>query len=157
YRAETLLRGLPASVRGILAAVGRSVAPLLPQELNAVTRRLSRFAYLANQSPSARLLGMYTWTPPDGIRDLFVDPEPWGGPKAFAATFAAFGNGNVLDAMMKLDQRYDLMSLNLCYTDRMSMAAGIEVRVPFLDFDLIRLMNSIPVSLKIRRGQGKYI
>jgi asparagine synthase (glutamine-hydrolysing) len=58
---------------------------------------------------------------------------------------------------MKLDQQYDLMSLNLCYTDRMSMAAGVEARVPFLDFKLVRMMNSIPPNLKIKGLQGKYI
>ena len=58
---------------------------------------------------------------------------------------------------MKVDHQYDLMSLNLTYTDRMSMAVGVEARVPFLDFDLIRVMNSIPVDLKLKCRHGKYI
>ena len=41
--------------------------------------------------------------------------------------------------------------------DRTSMAHGLEVRVPFLDRDLVRFAMSIPVDLKIRRNRTKYI
>ena len=64
---------------------------------------------------------------------------------------------DVIKNMMKLDQRYDLMSLNLAYTDRMSMASGVEARVPFLDFDLVRVMNSIPSSIKMKKDIPKYV
>jgi asparagine synthase (glutamine-hydrolysing) len=41
--------------------------------------------------------------------------------------------------------------------DRVSMANGVEVRVPFLDRDLVELAFSIPPELKYRNGAGKYI
>lgn len=41
--------------------------------------------------------------------------------------------------------------------DRTSMAHGVEVRVPFLDRELVRFAMGIPADLKWRRGQGKYI
>jgi asparagine synthase (glutamine-hydrolysing) len=71
--------------------------------------------------------------------------------------FHAMDDEDVIRNMMKLDQRYDLMSLNLAYTDRMSMASGVEARVPFLDFDLVRVMNSIPSSVKMKKGIPKYV
>ena len=66
-------------------------------------------------------------------------------------------SSDIVDTMMKVDHQYDLLSLNLTYTDRMSMAVGVEARVPFLDFDLIKVMNSIPTSMKIKGNQTKYI
>jgi len=39
--------------------------------------------------------------------------------------------------------------------DRMSMAHGLEVRCPFLDVQLIEFLASVPLRLKIRRGQTK--
>ena len=41
--------------------------------------------------------------------------------------------------------------------DKMSMAASIEARVPFLDEELVDLANSIPSSLKYKNGITKYI
>jgi asparagine synthase (glutamine-hydrolysing) len=45
----------------------------------------------------------------------------------------------------------------LAYTDRMSMAWGLEVRVPFLDQALVELAFAIPFSLKQNRRGSKWI
>lgn len=157
YQAERLLRSLSAPLRSALAVLGRLAAHQLPERFNATSRRLARLACLANQSPTARLLGMYTWTAPETIKDLLIAAPPWTGGATFEALFDTYSDNGILDAMMKVDQRYDLMSLNLCYTDRMSMAVGVEARVPFLDFDLVRVMNAIPVELKVKGKEGKYV
>jgi asparagine synthase (glutamine-hydrolysing) len=41
--------------------------------------------------------------------------------------------------------------------DKMSMAHGIEARVPFLDHELVEYVLRVPPSLKIRAGQTKYL
>jgi asparagine synthase (glutamine-hydrolysing) len=41
--------------------------------------------------------------------------------------------------------------------DRMSMAASIESRVPFLDHPFVEFAASVPDALKLRGGTGKYI
>jgi len=41
--------------------------------------------------------------------------------------------------------------------DRMSMAHGLEARVPYLDVDLADFINSLPVNLKIKGLTTKYI
>src|SRR5690606_19566169 len=40
---------------------------------------------------------------------------------------------------------------------KMSMAAGVEVRVPFLDAELVALANRLPAALKQRGRHGKWI
>nr|MDP9179187.1 asparagine synthase C-terminal domain-containing protein [Gemmatimonadota bacterium] len=40
--------------------------------------------------------------------------------------------------------------------DKLSMASGIEARVPFLDYKLVEYMLRMPPDLKIRRGTVKY-
>ena len=37
------------------------------------------------------------------------------------------------------------------------MAHALEVRVPLLDHHLVEWISSLPSSLKLRRGEGKYI
>jgi asparagine synthase (glutamine-hydrolysing) len=39
----------------------------------------------------------------------------------------------------------------------MSMLAGVEVRVPFLDNDLVRLANALPAHVKQRGRHGKWV
>jgi asparagine synthase (glutamine-hydrolysing) len=52
----------------------------------------------------------------------------------------------------------DLPSYNLnCLGDRVEMAHSIEGRVPFLDHKLVEFAFSLPVSLKLRNGSGKYV
>ncbi len=43
------------------------------------------------------------------------------------------------------------------YEDRMSMAAGEEVRLPFLDYRLVGLLSPVPVESKLRDGWTKWI
>jgi asparagine synthase (glutamine-hydrolysing) len=62
-----------------------------------------------------------------------------------------------LDKILALEQRFFLTDHNLIYTDKMSMAAGVEVRVPFLDLDLVDFAARIPIHLKQRGGEGKWI
>ncbi len=41
--------------------------------------------------------------------------------------------------------------------DRMAMAASVELRPPFLDHQLVELAFSLPSSVKVRRGQTKWV
>jgi asparagine synthase (glutamine-hydrolysing) len=58
---------------------------------------------------------------------------------------------------LALEQRFFLTDHNLAYTDRMSMAVGVEVRVPFLDLELVEFAARIPACLKQRGGEGKWV
>jgi asparagine synthase (glutamine-hydrolysing) len=60
-----------------------------------------------------------------------------------------------VNRMCLADARMFLPGLNLNYTDRASMAASVEVRVPFVDPVVAQAAFSIEGSAKIRRRQGK--
>ncbi len=47
--------------------------------------------------------------------------------------------------------------LNLTYSDRASMACSVEVRVPFIDKEVISYAMTIPGSLKYKNSELKYI
>jgi asparagine synthase (glutamine-hydrolysing) len=50
-----------------------------------------------------------------------------------------------------------MQALNLSYTDRASMAASVEVRVPFIDKQVISLAMQYNGNLKFKKGQSKYV
>ena len=62
-----------------------------------------------------------------------------------------------LNQLLYVDAKTFLPCLNLAYTDKMSMAASTEVRVPILDDEVVALSARIPPDLKLRRLQRKYI
>ena len=62
-----------------------------------------------------------------------------------------------LNRMLYLDGKHFLADHNLNYFDKMSMATGVEVRVPLLDPDLIALAARLPVTYKQKGGISKWV
>ncbi len=62
-----------------------------------------------------------------------------------------------LDDLLYVDTRFYLPNDMLVKVDRMSMAHGLEARVPFLDHTLVEFVATLPPNLKLRGGVGKYI
>jgi asparagine synthase (glutamine-hydrolysing) len=62
-----------------------------------------------------------------------------------------------LNRILYVDAKTFLPCLNLSYTDKMSMAASTEVRVPLLDDEVVALAARIPPELKLRRLTRKYV
>ena len=50
-----------------------------------------------------------------------------------------------------------LPGLNLTYTDRSSMAASTEVRVPYVDVEVVKAAFAVPGDRKIAGRQGKAV
>jgi len=69
-----------------------------------------------------------------------------------AAHLAAPGADTALDAVLRLDTHLLLPDDPVKRVDNMSMAWGLEVRVPFLDQDLVELAAACPPELKAAQG-----
>jgi asparagine synthase (glutamine-hydrolysing) len=70
--------------------------------------------------------------------------------------FAGAGDVEAIDKTLLLDTQVMLVDDPVKRVDNMTMAFGLEARVPFLDHDLVELAARIPAELKVRDG-GKYI
>ena len=62
-----------------------------------------------------------------------------------------------LDAILYLDMKLYLQDDLLVKTDRASMANALEVRVPFLDHELVNFATRLPSHLKLRGLTTKYL
>jgi asparagine synthase (glutamine-hydrolysing) len=63
-----------------------------------------------------------------------------------------------LDRMLYVDTRFYLPNDMLVKVDRMSMAHGLEVRVPFLDYRLVEFAATVPPRLKLKHfWQKKFL
>ena len=63
----------------------------------------------------------------------------------------------LINKIMYVDQKIWLPDTYLEKTDKASMAASLEARVPFLDYELVEFAASIPSKYKIKKFETKYI
>lgn len=69
----------------------------------------------------------------------------------------AIEDRDVVSEIMRLDLNTYLPDDLLVKSDRASMAASLEVRLPFLAYPLVEFALSLPSSLKVRGFQTKYL
>ncbi|NJD05856.1 MAG: asparagine synthase (glutamine-hydrolyzing) [Methylococcaceae bacterium] len=126
-------------------------------------RRLAKWSDGLELDGDARLANYFLWSRQADLLPLYT-PEFRSELAGAAATapllefLAPLGTDvGSLDRMLALEQRFYLADHNLIYTDKMSMAAGVEVRVPFLDLDLVEFAAHVPAALKQRGQVGKWI
>jgi asparagine synthase (glutamine-hydrolysing) len=127
-------------------------------------RRITKFFNGAGLDEHERLANFFIWSKQDDLVKLFnndlknefIKLEPIHPMLDFLSPLSE-KSIKPLDKMLALEQRFFLTDHNLNYTDKMSMSSSIEVRVPFLDNDLVDFSQKIPLNLKQKNGQGKYI
>ena len=71
--------------------------------------------------------------------------------------FSSRYTGDPVNQMCNTDIQMFMVGLNLTYTDRASMASSVEVRVPFIDKEVIEVAMRISGGLKYRKRESKYI
>jgi asparagine synthase (glutamine-hydrolysing) len=166
---------------GIDAAVGAMSEPMVSHDCVAfylLSEEVSRSVKVVQSGQGAdEVLGGYDWYPPlagvpredavDAYARVFFDrrwpavgevlsPE-WlvddDAPTAFIAEqFARRGAGTAVDAALRNDTTIMLVDDPVKRVDNMTMAWGLEARVPFLDHELVELAGRIPPELKLADG-----
>ncbi|SNY57293.1 N-acetylglutaminylglutamine amidotransferase [Paractinoplanes atraurantiacus] len=69
-----------------------------------------------------------------------------------AASFGRPGAETAVDAALRLDSQVMLVDDPVKRVDNMTMAWGLEARVPFLDHELVELAAACPPALKLAHG-----
>ena len=68
------------------------------------------------------------------------------------------GDGDAVNRLLLVDARLSLADDLLIVGDHMSMAASVELRVPFLDLEFLALVERMPSTYKISRlGERKWL
>jgi len=155
---------LPRRARiAIQSTAERAAMGLGRHQGNVVGRRLTKMFAHAGEEAERRLIAYFWWSP-DRLRRNLYSAE-------FAAQIGAADVAEPLQAslaeipaehdplqrMLFLETRHFLADHNLNYTDRAGMSAGVEVRVPLLDLDLIEFASKIPAEMKQTGSEGKSI
>ena len=149
------LPGLPRA--GVRFAVARVPVSVQGRGLR-YARWAKRFLTFADLPEEPRFRRSYTLYDPDDLAGL-LSPDLRGQVDRVIEGHRDIYTDNSLhdevNRMCLADTRLFLPGLNLAYTDRASMAASVEVRVPFVDPVVARAAFAIPGRDKIRNRQGK--
>jgi asparagine synthase (glutamine-hydrolysing) len=148
--------------RPVMKALEYALPGGLPGKLTAPMRNAKKFARSAALDFENRYLGYGTYFTDaakqrlytDNLRDATRGLDAYGAHRNY---FARVKNAAPLNQLLYVDLKTFLPCLNLMTTDKTSMAANLEVRVPFLNQEMLELAARMPTNLKLRGLKRKYI
>ncbi len=119
--------------------------------------KLRKYAEMLGQPLEERYWGVSRVFPPEKLARLFPAGRTAGEIDSAPKAFQGREHLDLLARMTALDMQTWLPDDLLVKADRMSMAASIELRVPFLDHKVVEFAAALPLDLKIRGNNGKYL
>jgi asparagine synthase (glutamine-hydrolysing) len=153
-RAASAYTGLPS----VLRYVGRRAAAHFGR-----ARIINRLAStLAIDDPADRYAGWVRTFSREALEllltaDLRQSLNEFNGTRIYRDLFARCGGCGVLSRLFFADAQTWLPDTYLEKVDKASMAHSLEVRVPMLDLEVVRLAARLPDWLRIRRFTTKYL
>ena len=148
--------------RPLMKTVAEVLPGGLPGKLTAPLRNVKKFARSAALDFENRYLGYGTYFTDKAKQRIYTDD--W---RDLTANFDAYSHHRTyfnraraaapLNQLLYVDLKTFLPCLNLMTTDKTSMAANLEVRVPFLNREMIEMAARMPPNLKLRGLKRKYI
>jgi asparagine synthase (glutamine-hydrolysing) len=160
-RLARTLNLMPVGVRRVAREqIERHLTVGPPSRLRAHRRNLLKFVRSLEDSTQERYLTHSSYYQASELHSLLsadvraIASDPFARHRQYLENVRG---EDWLNQLLYLDLKTFLPCLNLAYTDKMSMAASTEVRVPLLDDEVVALSARIPSGLKLRRTTRKYI
>ncbi len=148
--------------RPLMKTLERSLPGGLPGPLTAPLRNVKKFARSAALSFEDRYLGYGTYFTNEAKSRLYTGDwksltsgmDPYAAHREY---FQRVRQADPLNQLLYVDFKTFLPCLNLMTTDKTSMAVNLEVRVPFLNREMVEMAARMPADLKLRGLKRKYI
>ncbi|MEP3387675.1 MAG: asparagine synthase (glutamine-hydrolyzing) [Reichenbachiella sp.] len=142
-----------------LIALAQPFAKLMPKsrsgKISNAARQVVRFAEAMKLSPANRYWFLASFTSQSKVDDLLT--KPFLNNEQRISWMNSMNNYKDMNDFLRLDSEFVLPNDMLKKVDLMSMANSLEVRVPFLDHELVDFVFSLPESMKINSSIRKRI
>jgi asparagine synthase (glutamine-hydrolysing) len=145
---------LPSWIRGSISSAIEALPrnETLKRGVNslAIEDRLRKYQHVLSILPGSQVESLF--------RDGILEPQCGD---AILQSWA-----NVADLMTETDELGGLQYIEvrstlpdelLMYADKLSMAHGLELRVPFVDKEIVEYVEKLPANLKVRNGSRKWL
>jgi len=149
--------------RGVVGQTGSNFFAGIANKVFGKSHKVSKYLTMATLPIEKRYKGMSTY--PDHEKEALyksefkaeIEKENQVSSRDYTKSlFDKTKNEDALSKMLYFDTKTWLVDDLLIKADRMSMAASLELRVPFLDYRLVEFAATIPSKHKIKKGEGKY-
>ncbi len=147
-------RSLPGPLHTLAQQLGSHVprSETLQRGLSALHEpdRLRRYEQVFSLMPGVEVDALFhPHVLPDGMDDRLLD--------TWADLVPLLDRTDELGGLQFLELRSSLADELLLYGDKLSMAHGLELRVPYLDREVVEYAEQLPASYKIHLGRRKYL
>ncbi len=156
YAIELAQKLVPDGLLRIAGPLVDAAAGVLP-----VSAKLAKHLRNATEPLERRYLGLNYFDPSlkrrmysQRSRDAFAHKD---AREAMRALYDGAGGPEAISQMAAVDCRGWLVDNTLARSDLMSMAASVELRVPFLDYRLVELASRVPARYKVKPRDQKAI
>jgi len=127
-----------------------------------LVRWAKRFIKNANSDMAASFICNSSYYDEKELRELLHPSLTLPGSESYALRryreiFAQASGLEFVNQMCLVDTKLFLPGLNLMYSDKATMAAGVESRPPLVDHQVVEFAFRIPAKYKIHGWQAKYI
>lgn len=123
-------------------------------------RWAKRFMSFATMPVDKAYMRSYSYYDNEDLKAL-LKPELWPQIDVINAEhnaiFMSKFKDDTINRICYTDINMFMLGLNLTYSDRASMAASVEVRVPFIDKHVVSKAMEIPGRYKIQNGESKFV
>ena len=147
---------IPLWMRRIIKTTVQSIS-----SKKAIVRRLKKLTKSIDKSKEDRLIGYFEWQDFEFIRNLFIEDLQHNLTEQNTYFLKLLKDvshvEDDLNKLLYLEVYTFLIDHNLNYTDKAGMANSVEIRVPYLDLELVEFSTTIPVKYKMNGKETKYI
>ncbi len=153
---DSKLAFIPVPLRVGLSLVSKFLPSNVP-----LFRRIRKFISSFSLTGDDKLTSYFCWMDEGDIESLFAkgvreQVSPSYGVDQLKR-FIKDKPYNDVEKLLDLEKEFFLVDHNFNYTDKMSMAHGVEVRVPFVTRRMAETAASIPTKYKQHGKNGKWI
>jgi len=116
----------------------------------AISDRMRRYQYVLSLLPEGQVEGLFQdGLLPPGSGDTILN--------SWQDMVGLMESTDELGGLQFLEMRSTLPDELLMYADKLSMAHGLELRVPFVDKEIVEYVERLPANFKVRNGSRKWL
>jgi asparagine synthase (glutamine-hydrolysing) len=153
-RYDSVWASVPGWMRGAIAsgveALPRNETLKRGVQSLAIPDRMSRYQHVLSLLPGSQVDGLFQpGVLGERAGDTILD--------CWASMTELMSGTDELGGLQFLEVRSTLPDELLLYADKLSMAHSLELRVPYVDKEIVEYVERLPANLKVRNGAGKWL